>query len=150
VQEFVHARIRSLPCFLDAGSPDLSPELSSIGAAHRDKLVTVRGRVVRAQGVQLFGAYKTLECVSCKGLARVLVPVQDPSCVQRPDACPAESCSSETFRELDDGGVTYTNYQEIALQVRSHQLLTGSSLRYLHLARLVMKPSSSTAMRCGP
>jgi DNA replicative helicase MCM subunit Mcm2 (Cdc46/Mcm family) len=121
LQEFVHARVRSLPCFLDAASPDLSPELTAIGAQHRDKLVTVRGRVVRAQGVQLFGAYRTLECGSCKALARVVVPVHDPSRPQRPDVCPAEGCECETFRELgDDGGVTYTNYQEIALQASSY------------------------------
>jgi DNA replicative helicase MCM subunit Mcm2 (Cdc46/Mcm family) len=122
VQNFVHARLHNLPYHLDGFS--LSPAVSSIGAGHEGRLLTVGGSVVRAQGVQLIEAYHTLECVKCKALVRVPVSISDPAAEPlSPELCPARGCDSCSFKKSPDSPLCYTNYQEINIQVSQTRIL---------------------------
>ena len=118
MQSFVHARIHALPYYLDPSGPSVNPTLACVGARHEGRLLTVAGTVVRAQGVQLFEAYRAVECVRCKSLLRVHVSVTDPAAAQLPEECPKEGCESSSFRKAEEGGPGYTNYQEVSIQVR--------------------------------
>jgi DNA helicase MCM9 len=124
MQAFVHARIHALPYYLDPSSAALNPTLSCIGARHKGRLLTVAGTVVRAHGVQLFEAYRAVECAQCKALLRVHVSVTDPAVAQLPEECPKEGCDSSSFRKVEDSGPGYTNYQEVNIQVRTNVATT--------------------------
>jgi DNA replicative helicase MCM subunit Mcm2 (Cdc46/Mcm family) len=116
VKAFVHARLHALPYFLDPTGPSSNPALSCVGSGHQDRLLTVAGTVVRAQGVQLFEAYRAMECLKCKSLVRVNVSVADPTVVNVPEQCPNEACASSSFRKAEESEPGYTNYQEISIQ----------------------------------
>ena len=116
MQAYTHARLHALPYYLDTSSPDLSPSLTSLGASHEKRLLTITGTLVRAQGLQLFEAYKVLECLECKALVRVNVSVVDPKVTDKPEECHAQGCGGTNFRVAPDREPTYTNYQEVNIQ----------------------------------
>jgi DNA replicative helicase MCM subunit Mcm2 (Cdc46/Mcm family) len=128
MQGLVHARVYGLPYYMDYQSPDLSPAPSCISACHNGKLVTVAGTVVRAQAMQVFQAYKLVQCTKCATAVRLQVCVSNPDAVEMPEQCPQQGCSNSGFRPLEGASVGYTNFQEISITVRIN-LLCLVSLR---------------------
>lgn len=120
LQEFVHARVHALPYYLDPAGPSVNPVASSVGTAHTGRLLTLSGTVMRAHGIQLFEAYRYMECCACKMLVCGQVSVVDPTVLDLPECCPAQGCKGESFQKREDAAPGYTNYQEIGLQVCCH------------------------------
>lgn len=123
MQGLVHARVHSLPYYMDPQSPDLSPAPSCISACHNGKLVTVAGNVVRAKAMQLFRAYKLVQCTKCSTAVRLTVCVSNPDAVEIPEQCPNQSCSNVGLKPIEDDSVGYTNFQEINITVSIARLL---------------------------
>jgi DNA replicative helicase MCM subunit Mcm2 (Cdc46/Mcm family) len=117
----VHARIHGLPYYNDQQSLELSPAPSGIGSCHKGKVVTVAGTVVRAKGMQLFKAYRLVQCTKCSSAVRLSICVSNPQALaEMPEECPQAGCSSSNFKIVDDDSQGFTNYQEIHITVSSH------------------------------
>ena len=110
----MHARLHGVRALSAQGSA----AVASLGAAHKEALISVQGTVVRANGLQLFEAYRSLECLECKTLVRVHMPVHDPTALAKPDECSKAGCDCGSFRMAEGVQPGYTNFQEVAIQVR--------------------------------
>lgn len=120
MQGLVHARVYGLPYYNDDFSSELSPAPSCIGACHKGKLVTVAGTVVRARGMQLFRAYKLVQCTKCSTAVRLPICVSTPQTIpEMPEECPMVGCSNSRFKPVEGDSQGYTNFQEISITVRA-------------------------------
>ena len=133
VKENVHARLHGLSHFLDASCSKISPRIGEVSAAHLDKLITVRGTVVRAAPVKLLEARRLYECGKCRHRFVVAADLEQGATVQLPSACPSNRdrcCTGTNFRHCEEVSL-YTNYQEIQIQEGRQCLTVGSTPRTL-------------------
>jgi DNA helicase MCM9 len=134
VKENVHARLTGISLFLDkAASPQVSPTIGDVSAAHIDKLLTIRGTIVRAGTVKLLEARRLYECTRCKHRFVVAADLEQGATVQLPNACPSQKenpCKGISFRHCEEVSL-YTNYQEIQVQEGRQCLTVGSTPRTL-------------------
>jgi hypothetical protein len=113
VKHNAHARPSGLCRHLDSAS---SSRASEICAQHLDRLVTVRGTVVRAGPVQALEAKRLYECTRCRHRFAVAAdPEAGGAAVQLPASCPDAGCKGSAFKECEDA-VIYTNYREVQLR----------------------------------
>jgi DNA helicase MCM9 len=134
VKENVHARLTGISLFLDkAASQQVSPAIGDVSAAHIDKLLTIRGTIVRAGTVKLLEARRLYECTRCKHRFVVAADLEQGATVQLPTACPSQKdnpCKGTSFRHCEEVSL-YTNYQEIQVQEGRQCLTVGSTPRTL-------------------
>lgn len=134
IKENVHARLSDISLFLDKPSSQLvSPAIGDVSAAHIDKLLTIRGTIVRAGTVKLLEARRLYECTRCKYRFVVAADLEQGATVQLPGACPSEKdapCKGTSFRHCEEVSL-YTNYQEIQVQEGRQCLTVGSTPRTL-------------------
>ena len=120
VKSLVHARIHGLPYSHDPNGV-LSPQPSTVSACHIGKLLTLTGAICRAQSVQLFEAYRIVECCKCKSPTRLQACITNPRQFEHPAQCPQPACGHTSFRPAEQASVGYTNYQEVSIQVSAHK-----------------------------
>ena len=135
VKENVNARLTGISLFLDktSSSQQVSPAIGDISAAHIDKLLTIRGTIVRAGTVKLLEARRLYECTRCKHRFVVAADLEQGATVQLPNACPSikdNPCKGTSFRHCEEVSL-YTNYQEIQVQEGRQCLTVGSTPRTL-------------------
>ncbi|KAG7674017.1 putative DNA helicase MCM9 [Nannochloris sp. 'desiccata'] len=134
VKENVHARLTGISLFLDkAASLQVSPAIGDVSAAHIDKLLTIRGTIVRAGTVKLLEARRLYECARCKHRFVVAADLEQGATVQLPNVCPSQKdnpCKGTSFRHCEEVSL-YTNYQEIQVQEGRQCLTVGSTPRTL-------------------
>jgi len=134
IKENVHARLSGISHFLDkASSQQVSPGIGDVSAAHIDKLLTIRGTIVRAGTVKLLEARRLYECTRCKYRFVVAADLEQGATVQLPSACPSQRdnpCKGISFRHCEEVSL-YTNYQEIQVQEGRQCLTVGSTPRTL-------------------
>lgn len=114
VKSLVHARLHGLPYTHDSEGT-LSPQPSTVSASHTGKLLTLTGAICRAQSVQLFEAYRIVECSKCQSPIRLQACITNPKQFEPPPQCP--TCGGGSFRPVEQASVGYTNYQEVSIQV---------------------------------
>jgi DNA helicase MCM9 len=104
-----------------------------IGAAHVDKLLTIRGTIVRAGTVKLLEARRIYECARCKHRFVVAADIEQGATVQLPTACPSQKitpCKGISFRRCEEISL-YTNYQEIQVREGRQCITVGLTPRTL-------------------
>ena len=134
LKENVHARLVGLAHFLDKASPNkISPSIGDISSAHIDKLITVRGTIVRTGAVQLLESRRLYECTRCKHRFVVAADLEQGATVQLPGVCPSardKPCRGSSFRHCNEVSL-YTNYQEVQVQEGRQCLTMGCTPRTL-------------------
>ena len=133
VKENVHARLIGISTFLDRRFRRVSPGIDDIGAAYIDRLITVRGTVVRTGEVKLLQSRLLYECGRCKYRFVVEADLEAGATVQLPNACPSRKekpCNGTNFRHCEEVAL-YTNFQEITLQDRDHFMESRATTRSL-------------------
>ncbi len=134
VKENVHARLTGISLFLDKAAPQqVCPSIGDVSAAHIDKLLTIRGTIVRAGTNKLLEARRLYECTRCKHRFVVAADIEQGATVQLPTACPSQKanpCKGVSFRHCEEVSL-YTNYQEIQVQEGRQCLTVGSTPRTL-------------------
>lgn len=131
VKENVHARLHGPCLFLDKAAGAAAPKLGDISSGHLDRLVTVRGTVVRTGAVKLLEARRLYECTRCRHRFVVAADLEQGATVQLPSACPSsrdKPCIGTSFKQCE-GVSLYTNYQEVQMQEGMHCLAVGASAR---------------------
>jgi DNA helicase MCM9 len=132
LKENVHGRLSGLGLFLDA-SRAAAPRIADIGAAHIDRVITLRGTVVRTGAVKLLEARRLYECGRCRHRFVVAADLELGATVTLPPSCPAPRappCKGTTFRHCEEVAL-YTNFQEAQVQEGSQCLALGAAPRAL-------------------
>ena len=128
----VHARPRNLPQCGELWKPTVS----SIRSADLNRLLSVKGTVIRTGQVKMLHSERTYTCAKCGGHFKVLADMAQRHQMAMPPECAAENlgpkkCGGTKFdvRELDDHGQPLTkcnDYQEVRIQEQVHRLTVGS------------------------
>jgi len=129
VKENVHARLHGPCLFLDSTHHAASPPIWDISAGHIDRLITVKGTIVRTGSVKLLEARRLYECTKCRHRFVVAADLEMGATVQLPAVCPSARvgpCPGSNFKHCEDISL-YTNYQEIQVQEGMQCLGVGSS-----------------------
>ena len=118
----VHARPRNLPQCGELWKPTVS----SIRSADLNRLLSVKGTVIRTGQVKMLHSERTYTCAKCGGHFKVLADMAQRHQMAMPPECAAENlgpkkCGGTKFdvRELDDHGQPLTkcnDYQEVRIQ----------------------------------
>lgn len=133
LKENVHVRLSGLAHFLDKACNKINPSVGDISSAHIDKLITVRGTVVRTGAVKLLEARRLYECTRCRHRFVVAADLEQGATVQLPGMCPSsrdKPCTGTSFKHCEEVSL-YTNYQEVQVQEGRQCLTVGSSPRTL-------------------
>lgn len=134
IKENTHARLRGLSYFLDASTTHPAhPRIGEVSSAHIDRLITVRGTVVRTGAVKLLESRRLYECNKCKHRFVIAADLEQGATVQLPAACPSRRdnpCKGTNFKHIEEVSL-YTNYQEIQLQEGRQCLTVGAAPKTL-------------------
>ena len=111
LQDLVHARPRNLPQCGELWKPTVS----SIRSADLNRLLSVKGTVIRTGQVKMLHSERTYTCAKCGGHFKVLADMAQRHQMAMPPECAAENlgpkkCGGTKFdvRELDDHGQPLT------------------------------------------
>ncbi len=125
VKKHVHIRLSGLP-----PSPDIcKPNISSIRNVDLDKIISIRGTVVRTGLRKLLEKRREYHCCNktCEALFYVECDMSQGNLLLPPKSCPGQTqngpCKSTRFESL---GRQYCDYQEIKVQEQVKGLEVGS------------------------